>query len=123
MAAKHTFSSSIAFLFILSALFSCSKKDFVLACGDDSLFSMEEVTGEMIYLPCYDSWAVKIEQDSQVPIIAASLDIPDYLKVEGLPVVLSGCFYDFDLPLILPDPAPWGDMYVVRDFLIEIEED
>ena len=77
----------------------------------------------MVYLPCYDAWAVDLEEsvhaDGQT--IVASLDIDESFEVEGMKVQADACLFEFDLPLLLPDPAPWGYLYRMEN--IEIEEE
>jgi len=115
-----------ALAFTLLSITSCSDPEpLPLTCDSESHFKKEGAVGTMLYLPCYESWSIKINEanvdgDGQA-IIAASLDIPTEYHVADKKVKLDACFYDFDLPLILPDPAPWGDMYVIKDYNISTD--
>ncbi len=110
------------FLIMMITVSSCSDSNNSedLICDADALFNMEDAVGSMIYLTCYDSWAIRVDQmqGDTTQLIGASLDIPESFEVDGMQVSFTACFYEFDLPLLLPDPAPWGDLYVIRDFTI-----
>lgn len=120
----------LAFIFILISFCSCDEREELIdlkqepiECNSAALFSREDVSGIMVYLPCYDSWAIKLnetnEDDSH--LIAASKDVPESYQMDSLAVRLSACFYEFDLELLFPDPAPWGEMYVIKDFQLVAE--
>ena len=118
---KFTISSLILFSFIMF-MSSCSKEEqpVDIQCDDTALFEINNATGTMRYLPCYDSWAIHTADPTNADsrILAASLSIPEEFKSEDLTVTFSACFYTFDLPLILPDPAPWDQLYVITNFSI-----
>jgi len=113
------------FLFIVGfSIMSCSNPDEELQpfeCDDDALFSRENVTGSMFYLSCYDVWSIKLDELNAEGnhLYGASTEMPEEFKEEGLAVEFSACFYEFDLPLIFPDPSFFGETYVIRDFRIE----
>jgi hypothetical protein len=92
-------------------------------CDEDALFSRDDATGSMFFINCYQTWAVEMDElnDNGNPIYAASLDIDEDFHTEGMRVKFDACFYDFDLPLIIPDPSFFGEMYVIRDYEIEEE--
>ncbi len=112
-------------IFALVLIFGCSNPEGnePLACDDDALFSKELATGEMFYMPCYDSWAIHMDEMTSDGgrMNAASLDIPVEFREQGLRVSFDACFYPFDLPLIIADPAPIGLSYVIKDFTISQE--
>jgi len=104
-------------------LFSCSDSPEEIRCTEDALFERMVVGGTMIYLPCFDSWAIRLDETAvdDGKMFGASYDIPEEYKEEGLRVTLSACFHNFDMELILPDPAPWGLLYVIKNFQISEE--
>jgi len=55
----------------------------------------------MMYLPCYESWAVNIEDSWRGRIIAASYDIPTPFHIEGLTVCVDACYFTFDMELMV----------------------
>ncbi len=121
---------SLAFIIILISFCSCGEKEELIdlkqepiECNSDALFSREEVSGIILYLPCYDSWAIKLDEtnDDDQHLIAASMDVPESYQMDGLAVRLSACFYEFDLELLFPDPALWGEMYVIKNFQLDAE--
>lgn len=91
-----------------------------IECPDDALHTVDGIMGEMIYLPCYDAWGVKLLETltNENQTIGVSLDISEEYEIEELKVQLDACFYEFDLPLILPDPAPWGSLYRMENVRI-----
>ena len=106
---------------ICSSVFysSCTDPEVPHTCDDEALFSREGAKGMMLYLPCFDSWSVKLDETNEDgQIIAASYDISESLRVDSTRVIIDACFYEFDMELLFPDPAPWGDMYVIKDFEI-----
>ncbi len=112
---------------VILSFSSCSDKsdNDPLVCNDpDTLLVLEDRAGTMKYLPCYDSWAVDVDDldNDTCSIIGASKDISDEFKSDGMAVTISGCYYEFDLPLLLPDPAGWCDLYVIRNFSISEAE-
>lgn len=109
----------IFFVFGLFAV-SCGDSEPEVRCADDALFERQEANGEMIFLMCYDAWGIKLDETASDDwhIIGASYDIPEEYKEEGLRVTLNGCFHTFDMPLLIPDPMPWGEMYVIKNFVI-----
>lgn len=118
--------SFISFFFSISLLLiSCNDEESLMniQCDTDALFDRTAATGTMFYLPCYESWAIKMDEVNSEGshLYAASLSIDESFKQDDLRVKFSGCFYPFDLPLIIPDPTIWGEMYVVQHF--EIIED
>jgi len=112
----------LSFFFIMLGSTSCSEpeQELPFTCDSDALLVREDVSGTMFYLMCYDAWSVRLDETNEEGIIvyAASVDIEDDYKIEGLQVSLNACFYNFDLQLLFPDPAIWGDMYVMKDFEI-----
>ncbi len=105
-------------LFLSFLIISCNDNDEELRCSADSLFEMENVSGEMMYLMCYDAWAIKLDEpnDAGDTVLGASYDIPEEFKQEGLKVSTSACFHTFDMELLFPDPVIWGEMYVIKNF-------
>ncbi len=118
---------------ILCALFSvciisCSSSEeeiSIIECDPDALFLRDSARGSMVFVPCYDVWAIEMDETNAAgnPLYAASKEISDEFSVEGLDVIFDGCFYDFDLPLIIPDPSFFGEIYLVRDYVIEVYEE
>jgi len=117
------FSTSLAILFAFLTLNSCTKNEqetqpFI--CPQEALFQRVGATGTMLYLPCYESWSIKLEETNPegIHLIAASLDIPTAFQIDSLEVKIEACFYEFDLELLYPDPVPWGEMYIIKDYNI-----
>jgi len=88
-----------------------------IECPDGALHTLDAVMCEMIYLPCYDAWGVELLEalSNENKTIGASLDIKEEYKIAGLEVQVDACFYEFDLPLLIADPAPWGSLYRMED--------
>lgn len=109
---------NIVFLLFGLLIISCGDTEQELRCSADSLFEMENVSGEMMYLMCYDAWAIKLDEpnDAGDTVLGASYDIPEEFKQEGLRVSVSACFHTFDMELLFPDPVIWGQMYVIKNF-------
>jgi len=111
---------------LLLSLISCGTDSNVIGeirCEEDALFERVEATGSMYYLSCYESWSIQMDELNAEGnnLYAATLDMPEAFKQEGLQVKFAACFYPFDLPLIFPDPSFFGETYVVRN--LEIVED
>lgn len=110
--------------FALLIMVSCSDKEPVVepvfTCYSEALFSRECAIGTMLFLSCYDSWSIKLDEKNADGdhLIAASLDIPESYKVNDLKAKIDACFCDFDLTLLFPDPVIWGEMYVIKDYNI-----
>jgi hypothetical protein len=121
---KLIYLKSFLFLFVLSSS-SCEKSNDtpVLECPDAALQEISNANGAMVYLGCYDAWAVILEEsihdDGQT--VLASLDIDESFEVEGMKIQVDACLYEFDLPLLLPDPAPLGYLYKMENVQI-VEE-
>lgn len=106
---------SLALIFALS-LISCSDDEVmtqVMECPDNALHTIDDATGTMVYLSCYNAWGVQLDEalPDEETTIGASLDVNESFQVEGLAVQIDACFYEFDLPLLFPDPVPWGMLY------------
>jgi len=95
----------------------------ILECLDTALEDISNANGAMVHLICYDAWAVKLDEslhnDGQT--VVASLDIDESYEIEGMKVQVDVCLYEFDLPLLLPDPVPWGYLYRMENVQI-VEE-
>ena len=109
-----------ALLFTMFSATSCSDPEPTFSCNTSALFSKECATGTMIFLSCYDSWAVRLDETNTdgIHLIDANPNISEEYKIDGLEVKIDACFYEFDLVLLFPDPALWGEMYVIQDFNI-----
>ena len=124
MKSNNLYILSVLVALCFSLLFSaCSDPEMPLNCDAEALFLREEATGRMVYLTCYDSWAVRLDETNEegIQLIAASREISESLRVDSTRVILDACFYEFDMELLYPDPAPWGDLYVIRDFEISTD--
>ena len=111
-------------LLCFSIVVSCSTPEEAVSmftCEDEALFSRTEAKGTVIYLACYDAWAIVMDEtnDAGDVLIAATTEMPDNFRIVGIEVVFDACFYEFDLPLLLPDPVIFGELYVIQDFEIE----
>ena len=119
---SYTLANLTLLIVISLSLFcnACTDPEAPHTCDDEALFLREEATGMMVYLPCYDSWAVKLNETNidGTHKIGASYDLAESLKVDSTIVKIDACFYEFDMELLLPDPAPWGDLFVIKDFEI-----
>ena len=104
-------------LLILTISFiSCSDdEDLTQAteCPDAALYTIDKANGKMVYLGCYDAWGIELDEplENEERTIGASLEIRKEYEVDGLRVQVDACFYEFDLPLVIADPAPWGQLY------------
>jgi len=96
----------------------------VMECDNDALHTIDNAPGSMIYLTCYDAWGIVLDEalTDEDRTIGVSQDIKEEYKVEGLRVQVDACFYEFDLPLIFPDPTFWGFLYKMENFRIIEEE-
>lgn len=112
-------------LIALIGIISCgdSTAPDLIECPNDALHTISNAKGTMIYLTCYNAWGIELDESliDGDRTIGASLNVDDSYQVEGLRVLIDACFYEFDLPLVLPDPAPWGYLYRMENFRI-IEE-
>jgi len=112
-------------LIALIGIISCedSNTPDVLECPNNALHTVNNAKGTMVYLTCYEAWGVELDDTlvDDAVTIGGSLDVDEAYKIEGLRVSVDACFYEFDLPLILPDPQPWGYLFRMEDFRI-IEE-
>lgn len=114
---------SIGLLSII-CLLSCAKQEInmleQLNCSEEALFRLLNTSGEMFFMPCYDTWAIRLDERdaNDIWVIGASYDIPEAFQEEGLIVSFDACFLPFDMPLVLADPNPWGHLFVVDDFSI-----
>jgi len=88
-----------------------------------ALQSLEGISGTMLFLGCYDSWAVLLNESIHPDgnTVLVSLDINPNYHVEGLNVTIDACLYEFDLPLLLPDPVIWGYLYRMENFDLSID--
>ena len=111
--------SALKILFALM-LFSFTSCESDSDCDEESLFRLEEATGTMVFLPCYNSWAIHIEDPEDGTIIGASQDIAEEFQQEDLMVCADACFHKFDLPNTSIDPTSFSiiDMYVIQNFRI-----
>lgn len=113
-------SAPLKVLLLLSALFfiSCGSDS---ECDADSLFSLENASGTMTYLSCFDSWVIRIDDPQRGLIVGASMDIDESFEEEGLKVCVDACFLSFDLPLVSPLPTSFDNstMSVIENFTIE----
>ena len=110
-------------LFVLLSVSCESENDNLkttIECPDEALYTISDAYGTMVYLACYDAWGVRLDDSIHTDggTIGASLDVEEVYKVEGLRVKVNACFYEFDLPLLLADPAPWGYLYVMENMAI-----
>lgn len=109
------FLKSLVLIFALSFIACSDDEDLTKAmeCPDGALHTIDNATGSMIYLSCYDAWGVVLDEAllDEERTIGASKDIAKEYQVEGLKVEVDACFYEFDLPLQFPDPAFWGTLY------------
>ena len=113
-------------LLIILCFVSCSdnnKPIDTMICPNDALHTIDNAPGSMIYISCYDAWGVKLDESlhADTQTIGASLEVAEEYRIEGLRVQVDACFYEFDLPLLFPDPAPWGSLYRMENFRL-IEE-
>ena len=109
-------------LLSLSVCFNACSDPETHSCDDEALFSREEATGMMVYLPCFDSWAVRLDETNvDGHLFAVSRDIRESLHLDSTVVKIDACFYEFDMEPLLPDPALWGDMYLIKDFDISTD--
>jgi len=113
---------NFALIFLTLLIVSCTKSE-PFVCDDDALFSREAATGSMHFISCYESWSIHMDETTvdDGRMNAASLDIPSEFHIEGMRVKFDACFYQFDLPSIIPDPTPIGELYVIKDFSISQE--
>ena len=113
--------SSATKILLALMLFSFISCESDSVCDEESLFRLEEATGTMVFLPCYDSWAVLIEDTQEGTVVGASLDIPEEFHERDLEVCVDACFHPFDLPITTSIPTSFleRDMYVIQNFRIE----
>lgn len=124
MKARHI----ISFLMLLALLFvSCEDKNddlhATMECPEEAHHRLSNAYGSMVYLACYDAWGVRLDDSihDDGDTIGASLEVIEDYKVVGLRVKVDACLYEFDLPLLLADPAPWPYLYVMENMDIVVE--
>ena len=113
-------------LLIILCFVSCSDSNEpidTMICPNDALHTIDNAPGSMIYISCYDAWGVLLDNaiNEEERTIGASLSVPEEYHIEGLKVQLDACFYEFDLPLLFPDPGFWGTLYNMENIRL-IEE-
>ncbi len=123
---KNYYLNTLLLLFVLFAISCSDDEDLtkVMECSGEALHTIDNAQGAMIYLSCYDAWGVLLDDAllDEDRTIGASKDIEEEYKVEGLRVQIDACFYEFDLPLLFPDPAFWGFLYNMENIeMIEQE--
>jgi len=116
---------SVLLLFVLGIVSCSDTKDPIdaMECTDDALHTINNATGSMIYMSCYEAWGVLLDDAlvDEERTIGASLSVAEEYRTEGLRVQLDACFYEFDLPLQFPDPSFWGTLYNMDNFRL-VEE-
>lgn len=119
---------SLRLLFVaaLVTFLSCDDKvdiNLPMECPEEALHTLGKATGKMVYLPCYGAWAVELDKSLHEDggTMAASLDMDEAYKVDSMQVVVDACLYEFDLPLLLPDPGIWGYLYNLENFSVSQE--
>ncbi len=90
----------------------------VLECDEQAIEIVEDMTGTMLYLACYDAWAVKLDESIREDdeTIIASLDVDPRFQTDKMTVNIEACLHEFDLPLLFPDPVVFGYMYKMENF-------
>jgi len=108
----------MGFILVMFGFISCGSDS---SCDEDSLFTLERAEGNILYLPCYDSWAIRIEDTDEGTIIAASLTIPEEFQEQDLVVCVDACFHSFDLPLRSSVPTVIAEttMFVMQNYRLE----
>ncbi len=122
---KAFITASMIGLLGLSIISSCGNQQeemSILTCEDDTLFSRVCAKGIVFFIPCYDAWAIKMDEKNAAGdhLIAVSKEMPDIFRIDGLEVVFDACFHEFDLILLFPDPSFFGELFIIKDFEIMI---
>jgi len=95
----------------------------ITACPEDALHTINNAKGHMTYLYCYEAWAVVLDESlhDDAQTIIANLFVHEDYRVDSMRVKIDACLYEFDLPLLLPDPAPWGYLYRMDNVNMNLE--
>ena len=78
-----------------------------IVCIDECLFTMKEATGEMIYMECFQKYAIKTQypDDETITIYGIPESVDSKYEEDGMQITFSAAFRENELVPSFPDPS------------------